>query len=124
LGGLSRAQVALTVVASTGILAVGFLAGIGIGNGGGSPSPEGQSPARITTRDSSLDVPTLGEAKQIPRLEVKEQPVTSTSEEGTDSTFTPSASAGESGSGEVKTPAGTGPAEPEPEPEVTVAPNG
>jgi hypothetical protein len=119
-GELSRAQLALAAVAGIGILAAGFLAGGAIGNGDGSSSPDIQRPARIATRDSSVDVPTLGETKQIPRLEVKEQTAASTVEEGTSSTFTPSSPVEEGPAEETKTPSST----PEPEPEVTVAPNG
>lgn len=113
-------RAALAAAGGIGILAVGFLAGSAIGNGDGSSSPDGQRPARIATRDSSVNVPTLGETKQIPTLEAKERTAPSAVEEGTSPSFTPSSPVEEGPVEEAKTPSSA----PEPEPEVTVAPNG
>lgn len=117
MGSLSRAQRAvLTTVIGACVLAAGFAAGRAIGDG--DDGSVGQSaPTRISTRQGAVPIPTLGEAKRIPTLEVTEQPVEAPSEESSSPSFTPSPTSEEA---ESPSPEPS----PEPAPEVTVAPNG
>jgi len=125
MGGLSRAQAALVALGGVCVLVIGFLAGSAIGGGKDASPSDGQSPTRIATRSSAVDVPTLGnEVKRIPTLEAQEQVAQTTTEEGAATTpAAPSSSAEEAAPEEESAsppPASTR----EPAPEVTVAPNG
>lgn len=122
MAGLTQIRAALAAVAGVGVLVAGFLVGGAIGDSEDPSASNKQTPSRITTRQSSVHVPTLGETKRIPTLAAPEQTAQATVEESTAPTSTPSAPVEESPPAEEKSPAPV--PESEPTPEVTVAPDG
>jgi hypothetical protein len=116
-----RRAILLAGLAGFCILAAGFLVGRTVGNGDGSTSSVGSTPARITSRHSSVRIPTLGGAKQIPPLEVTRQAAEAKTEEGTTPGYTEASPTPEpEPEAEPQSPAPSH----EPPPEVTVTPNG
>ena len=102
----------MNLVAAGGVVAAGFLVGRTIGDNEGTKA--GSIPTRVATQQASAKIPTLGEAEQIPAIDVTETTSPPTETAAEESSFTPTA--------EPES------AEPNPEsssaPEVTVAPDG
>lgn len=108
-------------------VAIGYLAGSALG-GGGDSTPEASGPQPIETRSVAARVPTLGEVKDVPALDVPEPAVeqsaepATTYESGATPEYTPEYDEPEPAPEVQETPSPE--PEPSPSPEVTVAPNG
>lgn len=102
-------------------MAIGFAAGSAIGDGGdASSSLSSKKPARIVTRQGSVDLPTMRGVARVPPLDVRQQTVEATVE-STDPIYTPNITPEEAAAAE-EAPESQAPVH-ESAPEVTVAPN-